>query len=104
MPRSAEMRQEIPTSPQPRPAGPADKLIRKLAPSLVEAATRGGPEKVRVQIMLTDTSAAALAQLKKLGFEVISEPKTGRIVTGRIAASQLAKVAELAFVRYVSPL
>ncbi len=100
-PRAAELRQR--TFDASAPAG-RDKLLKKLAPSLVAAFDAGRQDKIRIQVMLTDASAQSLAQLKALGFEVISEPKTGRIVTGRIAVPQLGKLADLACVKYVSPL
>ncbi len=104
----------ITAAPQARPAprdlstmrdkAKRDKLLEKLAPSLVAAFRSGSQEKLKVQVMLTDTSPQSMAQLKALGFEVISEPKTGKITTGRIAANLLEKLANLAFVKYVSPL
>ena len=56
-----------------------------------------------VQIWLTDKTPEALAQLKQLGFEVLLEPKTGKLVIGRLPVEKLSKLAELKFVRYVAP-
>jgi Ca-activated chloride channel family protein len=60
-------------------------------------------EKAEVQIWLTDKSAEALAKLKELGFEVILEPKTAKLIIGRLPIENLQKLAELKFVRYVAP-
>ncbi|MCM3903644.1 MAG: VIT and VWA domain-containing protein [Pyrinomonadaceae bacterium] len=60
-------------------------------------------EKADVQIWLTDKSPEALAKLKELGFEVILDPKTAKLVIGRLPISNLEKLAELKFVRYVAP-
>jgi Ca-activated chloride channel family protein len=59
--------------------------------------------KAEVQIWLTDKSAEALAQLKQLGFEVMLDPKTSKVIIGRIQIEQLEALAALKFVRYVSP-
>jgi hypothetical protein len=59
--------------------------------------------KAEIQIWLTDKSAEALAKLKELGFEVVLDPKTAKMVVGRLPIEKLAALAELKFVRYVSP-
>jgi Ca-activated chloride channel family protein len=60
-------------------------------------------EKAEVQVWLTDKSIEALGKLKELGFEVILDPKTARLVIGRLPIENLQKLAELKFVRYVAP-
>ena len=67
---------------------------QKLDPSLLKL--KG---KVAVQVWLRDTSAATIAQLKKLGFEVVASP-TGSVI-GRIDVSKLKELSELAQVKYV---
>ncbi len=59
--------------------------------------------KAEVQVFLTDTSADTLAKLKLLGFEIVLQPKTAKIVIGRIAIEKLAALADLSFVKYVAP-
>jgi Ca-activated chloride channel family protein len=59
--------------------------------------------KAEVQIWLTDKSEATMAKLKELGFEVVLDPKTAKLVIGRIPVEKLAALAELKFVRYVGP-
>jgi hypothetical protein len=54
--------------------------------------------------MLIDATPAAMAQLRALGFEVLAEPKAGRITTGRIEVAKLQKLAELKVVKYVAAL
>jgi Ca-activated chloride channel homolog len=60
-------------------------------------------EKAEVQIWLTEKSPEALAKLKELGFEVVLDPKTAKLVIGRLPIENLQKLAELKFVRYVAP-
>ena len=59
--------------------------------------------KAEVQIWLIDKSAESLAELKKLGFEIILDPKTAKLVIGRLPIENLHKLAELTSVRYVAP-
>ena len=59
--------------------------------------------KAELQIWLTDKSDAVLAELKKLGFEVVLDPKTAKMVIGRLPIEKLAALAEMKSIRYVSP-
>lgn len=59
--------------------------------------------KAEVQIWLTEKSDEARAQLKELGFEVTLDPKTSKLIIGRIASDKLEALVGLKFVRYVSP-
>ncbi|HVG20217.1 MAG TPA: VWA domain-containing protein, partial [Blastocatellia bacterium] len=59
--------------------------------------------KAEVQVWLTDKSAEAIASLKPLGFEVVLDPKTANMITGRLPVEKLAALAELKAVRYVAP-
>ena len=59
--------------------------------------------KAEIQIFLTDKSDTTLAELKKLGFEVVLDPKTAKLVIGRLPVEKLSALAELKFVRYVAP-
>jgi Ca-activated chloride channel family protein len=59
--------------------------------------------KAEIQIWLADTSSATMEKLRALGFELVLQPKTAKIVIGRIPTAQLASLAGLDVVRYVSP-
>jgi hypothetical protein len=59
--------------------------------------------KAEIQIWLTDKSAETLAKLKELGFEVVLDPKSARLVIGRLPIEKLAALAELKSIRYVAP-
>ena len=76
---------------------------RKMPPSLARLSQDPKQGKVSVQVYLADLTEATLAKLKQAGFEITATPKGGTIVTGRIAASGLRKLAELAEVRYIAP-
>jgi hypothetical protein len=79
-----------------------DRLKNKAAAGVDEAKfVRDG--KAEVQVWLTDKSAESLAALKALGFEVVLDPKTAKVVIGRLPIEKLEALAELKFIRYVSP-
>ncbi len=81
---------------------PVSKLSPALAGSNAAKLAKNG--KVEVQVFLTSTTPAALEQLKKLGFELIGEPKAAKMVIGRIAVEKLKALSELTVVTYVAPL
>lgn len=59
--------------------------------------------KVEVQVWFTEKTDEATAQLKELGFEVVSDAKNSKIVIGRLPVEQLEALAKLKFVKYVAP-
>jgi Ca-activated chloride channel homolog len=59
--------------------------------------------KAEVQIWLTEKSDEVMAKLKELGFEVVLNAKTSKLIIGRIPVEKLQALAELKFVTYVSP-
>jgi Ca-activated chloride channel family protein len=99
-----QMRRELAVAGQPQslPVTPAEAEA-KMPPSLVRLSFRPNAGKVTVQVYLADLSERTLEKLKQAGFEVTARPKGGSIVTGRIAAAALRKLAELAEVRYIAP-
>jgi Ca-activated chloride channel family protein len=94
------------------------KLQQKIHPSVLaiidrlkNKQTTAGPDEARfvrdgkaeLQVFLTDKSDESLAKLEELGFEVVLDPKTSKLVIGRLPIEKLEALAELPFVRYVSP-
>jgi Ca-activated chloride channel homolog len=59
--------------------------------------------KAEVQVWVTDKSNETLAQLKELGFEVVADPKSSKVVIGRLPIQKLEALAKLSFVKYVAP-
>jgi len=75
---------------------------KKLSPSPDEAKfIQNG--KAEIQIWLTDKSDETMHRLKELGFEVVLDPKTAKLVIGRLSIEKLTALAELKSVRYVAP-
>jgi Ca-activated chloride channel family protein len=96
----------IPVAPQDRAAMPEVGPKTKLAPALTGAnlqkLVKDG--KVEVQVWVVNTSQVVLSELRKNGFEIIGEPKTAKLVIGRIAADKLQALSQLGVVTYVAPL
>ena len=59
--------------------------------------------RAEVQVWLTTKSTEVIAQLKRLGFEVTLDPKSSKMIIGRLPIDKLAALAELAVVKYISP-
>jgi hypothetical protein len=60
--------------------------------------------KVSVEIWLTDAAPETLAQLHRLGFELLETPKVAKILAGRIDIAKLMDLAKLSGVRSINPL
>lgn len=71
----------------------------KIAPVLLNRTGR-----LDVRIYLKSTSAQTLAALKQAGFELIAQPASAKVVVGRIDASKLKALSELADVIHIAPL
>jgi Ca-activated chloride channel family protein len=59
--------------------------------------------KAEIRIALADLSPQTLAKLKELGFESVLQVRNTKMIVGRIPIAKLAALAELPFVRYISP-
>ena len=59
--------------------------------------------KAELQVWLTDKSDETLAQLKELGFEVVVDAKSSRVIIGRLPIEKLEALAKLKAVKYVAP-
>jgi Ca-activated chloride channel homolog len=94
------------------------RLQRKLQPTVLALVLRlkdkqppdlynyGGfvrERKAEVQLWLTDKSELTKAKLKELGFEIVLDHLGSNLIIGRIPVEKLELLADLEFVRYVSP-
>ena len=97
-------RRELLSKLHPSLAAVVERLTKKVSqPGPLEAKfVRNG--KAEVQVWLNDTSKESFALLKQLGFEIILEPKTSKMVIGRLPIEKLEALANLKPVRYVSPM
>ncbi|MBD0327058.1 MAG: hypothetical protein ICV68_11535, partial [Pyrinomonadaceae bacterium] len=101
--RADQRRQEMLTKLHPSIAAVVERLAKKNSQPAADELKFIRAGKAEVQIWLTDKTPEALAQLKQLGFEVLLNPTTGKVVIGRLPIEKLSKLAELKFVRYVAP-
>ncbi len=96
------MRQDVAADQPPSKLHPAiAALIQRPATATNVAFVRSG--KAEIQVWLTDTSPAAIEKLKRLGFEIVLQPKTAKMIIGRLPVANLKALSELSFVRYVAP-
>ncbi len=98
-----EKRQRLTTKLAPALVALVDRLKDKTAKPGADEAGFVRDGRAELQIWLTDKSEATIAQLKQLGFEVVLDPKSAKLVIGRLPVEKLAALAELTFVRYVAP-
>ena len=75
--------------PDSKPTGEESKLVRE--------------GKAEVQIWLAEKTPEVLAQLKALGFEILLDPQSAKLVIGRVPIEKLSALAELKAVLYVAP-
>lgn len=59
--------------------------------------------RAEVQVWLEEKSDETLARLRELGFEVLLNPQSGKLVIGRLPVEKLSALAELKGVRFVAP-
>jgi Ca-activated chloride channel homolog len=97
--RSDELRQKL----HPSVLAVVNRLRKKEALTSADGMGFVRNGKAEVQIWLTDKSAATLAKLKELQLEVLLEPKNSTLIIGRISIEKLEQLADLNFVKYVSP-
>ncbi len=99
----AKQRAELQSRLHPSVLAVVDRLKGKNTNSGAAEATFIRDGKAEIQIWLTDKSAENLAKLKELGFEVVLDPKSAKLIIGRIAIEKLEALAGLPFIRYVAP-
>lgn len=99
-----EKRQQLVTKLNPTLVALVDRLKDKNAKPGADEAKFVHDGKAEIQVWLTEKSDETIAQLKQLGFEVVLDPKTAKMVIGRVPVEKLAALAELKFVRYVAPM
>jgi len=94
----------MPVTPNPATVDPHEvaraELVEALA-RMVNRVIQNG--KAEIQVWLSDKSDETLAKLKELGFEIILNPKSAKMVIGRVPIEKLQALAELQTVRYVAP-
>ncbi|MBV9957751.1 MAG: VWA domain-containing protein [Acidobacteria bacterium] len=98
-----QKQQELLAKLHPTIAALIERLGNKGAQPAAEEAKFVRDNKAELQIWLTDKTPQIIAELKKLGFEIVLDPQSAKMVIGRISVDKLAALAELKAVRYISP-
>jgi Ca-activated chloride channel family protein len=101
--KEEQQRQDALSRLHPSIAAIIERLSKKDSQPATDEAKFVRDGKAEVQIWLLDKTPEALAQLKQLGFEVVLDPKSSKVVIGRIPIEKLSKLAELKSVRYIAP-
>ena len=96
-------RQQVLSKLHPSIAAVVERLKKKNAQPAADESKFVRNGKAEIQIWLADKSPEIMAKLKQLGFEIVLEPKTAKMVIGRVPIEKLAAIAELNGVRYISP-
>jgi Ca-activated chloride channel family protein len=95
--------QELLSKLHPSIAALVERLKKRGSQPMADEAKYVRDGKAELQIWLTDKSPETLAQLKKLGFEIVLDPTTSKMIIGRLPIEKLAALAELKAVRYIAP-
>jgi hypothetical protein len=98
-----QRREELRAKLHPSILAVIDRLKNKGANAGAEEAKFIRDGKAEIQIWLTDKSEETLTKLKQLGFEVVLDPKSAKLIIGRVSIEKLETLAELKFVRYLAP-
>ncbi|HEY6804948.1 MAG TPA: VIT and VWA domain-containing protein [Pyrinomonadaceae bacterium] len=103
--KSEEERRVDQVRPKLHPAVLAivQRLLNKQGATTADEARFVRDGKAEVQIWLLDKSAGSMAKLKELGVEVMLDQPNSKLVIGRLSIDKLEQLADLKFVRYVSP-
>lgn len=80
-----------------------ERLRKKQALTAADEAGFIRNGKAEVQVWVSEKSPEALAKLKELGFEVVLDAKSAKLIIGRISIDKLEALADLKFVKYVAP-
>lgn len=97
-------RQELLSKLNPVIASVIERLKNKNSKPGAEEARFVHDGKAEIQVWLAEKSLETLAQLKELGFEVLLDPNTAKMIIGRVPIEKLAALSELKAVLYIAPM
>ena len=95
--------QEIMAKLHPSVAAVLSRLLSKGTQPTAEELKFVTNGQAEIQVWLFDKTPEALEELKRLGFEVVIDPQTSKMVIGRIEIEKLSALAELKSVRFIAP-
>lgn len=97
-------RRQLRSKLHPLVAAVVERLKNKQTKSASEESRFVSHGKAELQIWLTDKSDATIEQLKKLGFEIVLNPQSSKLIIGRLPIEKLETLARLDAVKYISPM
>jgi len=97
-------RREILSKLHPSLAAIVERLTKKISEPGAQEAKFVRSGKAEIQVWLNDTSKETVTLLRQLGFELILEPKSSKMVIGRLSIEKLEALVNLKQVRYVAPM
>ena len=106
---SAERRADQPRQHGTRDSRKLDAALERLATRLAQHRPPAAEEtqfvkrgQVEVQVWLTDASAEAIEALRNAGLIIVAQPRSGKLLVGRLPIEMIETVSKLPQVRYVS--
>jgi Ca-activated chloride channel family protein len=96
-------RRQILSKLHPSIAAVVERLRNKQTQQSAEEAKFVRDGKAEIQVWLADKSPATIERLGKLGFEIVLNPQSSKLIIGRLPIEKLAALAELDVVKFVSP-
>lgn len=103
LPLEEQQRRQFLSKLHPSVAAVIERLKTKQTQPAANESTFVKNGKAELTVWLTDKSDSAIEQLKKLGFEIVLNPQSSKLVVGRLPIEKLEALARLDAVRYVSP-
>lgn len=97
-------RQELLAKLHPSIAGLIERLKDKNAKPSAEDSKFVRDGKAEIQIWLSVKNPQTISFLKRLGFELVLDPPSSKMVIGRVPLEKLAALAETNLIRYIAPM
>ncbi|MGE0886936.1 MAG: VIT domain-containing protein [Blastocatellales bacterium] len=104
LPLEEQQRRQFLSKLHPSVAAVIERLKAKQTQPVANEYTFVKNGKAELTVWLTDKSDATIGQLKKLGFEIVLNPQSSKLIIGRLPIEKLEALARLEVVKYVSPM
>lgn len=99
-----QKRQQLLSRLHPSIAGLLERLKDKNSKPTTDEARFVRDGKAEIQVWLSVKTPQAIAALKRLGFEIVLDQPSSKMVIGRVPLEKLAALAETNLIRYIAPM
>jgi Ca-activated chloride channel family protein len=99
-----QKRQQLLSRLHPSIAELLERLKNKNSKPTTDEARFVRDGKAEIQVSLSVKTPQAIAALKRLGFEIVLDPPSSKMVIGRVPLEKLAALAETNLIRYIAPM